>query len=419
MRGGFSGWLTYFRLQCRRILRLLPAIILIGSVFFGAVLLVGRSFFLSDAESDSRKTVRIGVVGDDGDPMISMAFTALKNLDTSRFAISLESMDRESAAAALRRGELQAYVIIPEGFYDSVNYYRNDVPITYVSTDGAIGIGTVMINELAEAVGSLLLESENAVYGMQTCAHDRFSDRFTPQEISDLGSQMTLQYGMAVFSRDTMFGIHETGLVDSLSFRGYYVCAFILLFLLLISVPFSPLHTDRDQSLSRLLRIRGVSCFAQVSAEYLAFVFTVILFTVPVLIGAGALLGLSGLQIPEFSSSSAWKMLSLFPACIPASLTVCGFQFLLYELFTGAVSGILTQVLAALVSAYMSGCFYPISYFPAKMQSFADLLPAGTARILLEKGLLGIPGSGALFRALLWTVVCLVLAALARRLKRR
>ncbi len=417
MRGSASGLLTYFRLQGKRILRLLPAILLVTAVLAGAVLLVGRSFFLSDAGSDSRKSVRIGIVGDYDDPMLSLALTALKNLDTSRFAVSLEPMEENAAVSNLRQGKLQAYIVIPEGFYDSVNYYRNDVQITYVSTDGAVGIGTVMINEIAQAVGALLLESENAVFGMQSYASDHFSDRFTPQEISDLGVQMTMRYGSAVFSRDALFRIHETGLADSLSFRGYYICAFILLFLLLSAIPFSPLHADRDDSLFRLLRLRGISLLAQVFAEYLAFAFTVLLFMLPALAAGGLLIGAAGLSVPEFGASTVREMLSLFPACVFAVLTVCGFQFLLYEVFSGAVPGILIQVLTALSAAYITGCFYPAGYFPEKMQAAAEFLPAGTARILLENRLLGISGGKAVLRALLWTLLCLLLAALTRRIR--
>ena len=412
-----SGWLTYFRLQGKRILRLLPAILLIGVIFLGAVLLVGRSFFISDSAGDFRKSIEIGVTGDTDDPMISMALSALRNLDTSRFAISLKTMTEAEAAAALRRGELQAYLIIPEDFYDSVNYYRNDVQIVYVSTDGAVGIGTVLINEIAQAVGSLLLESENAVYGMQSCVFDRLGDQYTPAQIGNLGEQMTAQYAIAIFGRESMYEVHETGLSDSLSFRGYYVCAFVLLFLLLIAIPFHPLHTDRDDSLSRLLRLRGISCFGQVFAEYLAFVFTVMILMIPALAGAGLLLRASGFSIPEFASSPVQGMLSLFPACCAAILVTGGLQFFLYELFTGAVSGILMQVLAALSGAYISGCFYPISYFPAKMQTVSDLLPAGTARLLLENRALGSYDAGIFLRALLWTVLFLFLSSAARRLK--
>ena len=416
MREGISGWLIYLRLQGKRVFRLLPAILLIGALFLGTVLLVGRSFFLSDASGAEKKAVRLGVVGSLDDPMLSTAVATLQNLDTSRFAITLETMSEEEAASALRRGELQAYILIPDGFYDAVNYYRNDVQITYVSTAGAVGIGTVMINEIAEAVGALLLESENAVYGMQSYASERFGDRFTDGEIGDLGFRMSLRYASAIFRRESMYEVHETGLTNSLTFRGYYVCALLLLFLLLIAVPFSPLHTDRDDSLFRLLRVRGISCFAQVMAEYLAFAVTVVLLTVPVLFLSGALLQTAGFSIPEFSASPISSMLSLFPACIPAVFTVCAMQFLLYELFTGAVSGILVQVLAALTAAYISGCFYPISYFPKTMQFLSDLLPAGTARLLVENGLLGSFDAAVFARALLWIPVCLALAALARRL---
>lgn len=422
MREGFSALLIYLQLQAKRMARVFPSALLVSALFFGAVLLFGRSFFLSDDRREARNTIRIGVVGSFDDPFLQLAVTALKNLDSSRFTADLTVLTENEAASLLRRGELQAYVVIPEGFYESVDSYRNDVQITYVSTSGAVGIGTVMMNEIAEVISRLLTESENAVYGMQVYAGSASAGSLTPEEISELGYALTGRYGAAILRRDGMYEVTETGLSDALSFRGYYLCALLVLLLLFLSVPFGSLYTSRDRSLTRLLRLRGISCFAQAAAEYLVYCAAVLLLCLLFLPLCGLLIGAGGFQIPELShaaagalppdTGAALRMLSLVPPLVPAVLVICSASFLLYELFTGALPGILIQIFAALFFAYLAGCFYPVSYFPEKMRLAADLLPAGTARLILGAGLKGHIEPLPVLRALLTS--CALVAAAAR-----
>ena len=68
---------------------------------------------------------------------------------------------------------------------------------------------------------------------------------------------------------------------------------------------------------------------------------------------------------------------------------ITAFQFLLYQLSDSLVSGVLMQFVSAVLLGYVSGCFYPISFFPRAIRTFSGLLPSGIAREYLSSLLAG------------------------------
>ena len=98
----------YFSAQWKRALRSLP-----GALCANVLLLLSAAllaFFLTKLFSPSAEgsaKLKLGIVGGRGETYLGTGLGMLNNMDSSRFAISYEQMDRESAAAALRRGDGQ------------------------------------------------------------------------------------------------------------------------------------------------------------------------------------------------------------------------------------------------------------------------------------------------------------------------
>ena len=118
----------------------------------------------------------------------------------------------------------------------------------------------------------------------------------------------------------------------------------------------------------------------QITSEYAAYLFlmlinTAVLFCVLV-IGSGEAVAI----IPELAGFTISKALSVFVQFIPAIIAITSLQFLLYELTNSIVSGVLLQVICAIGLAYVSGCLYPISFFPKSIQTLSALTPTGMAR---------------------------------------
>ena len=86
-------------------------------------------FLVSGPLAERQSRYRIGVVGDLSDPYMELGFKALRTFDRSRDMVELISMTEDEAAREFEAGHIIAYVVVPEGFTDSVVHGRNDIPV--------------------------------------------------------------------------------------------------------------------------------------------------------------------------------------------------------------------------------------------------------------------------------------------------
>ena len=122
-----------------------------------------------------------------------------------------------------------------------------------------------------------------------------------------------------------------------------------------------------------------------------------------------------GVDIPEWTDN--------YESCVPVFLgglilvliMIGAMQFFMYELTSGFVSGVLLQFLSAIVLGYLSGCLYPIGFFPHNIQRLANVLPTGIALQYLNHIMLGETFIAERIELLLYSIVFLVLAILVRR----
>jgi ABC-type uncharacterized transport system permease subunit len=118
--------------------------------------------------------------------------------------------------------------------------------------------------------------------------------------------------------------------------------------------------------------------------------------------------------IPELDGMSGGGAIMIFVKFIPAVLAVTALQFLLYELTDSVVSGVLLQFVCAIGLSYISGCFYPISFFPRSIQLLSSVMPSGIARGYLSALISGAECGGELAALMAYTVILLGVAALTR-----
>ena len=189
----------------------------------------------------------------------------------------------------------------------------------------------------------------------------------------------------------------------------------MVLLMLLSGVACCPFFFRRDHALSVLLSADRRGPWHQIAGEYAAYfimmlINTALLFGV-LAIGAGEAVSL----IPELAGLTPGGALLLFLQCLPALLAITALQFALYELVDSVVSGMLCQVLCAIGLAYVSGCLYPIRFFPKSIQVLSALLPSGIARAYLSSCIAGGDGLWAAAALIGYAGLLLGGAVLARR----
>ena len=349
---------SYFGLQLKRAARLLPRMLAVTLLL--AVLSAMSALILTRLNEDdaSQKRLRIGVAGDSGEEILSQALELLQSVDSSRFSVGFERMEEAEGRRLLAKGELNGLVLFPDGFAQAL-WYGEHRPVTYLTRAAGSDVGSLMTRELVASISSLILETENAVYGAQALVREALPD----QDPYRTGDRLVTRYASAILDRQRLYTVELPDAGNALSLAGYYLCGLSLVFVLLWSVSCTPFFSRRSRELGQVLSAEGFGAAGQVFCEFIAF-FLLLLCAMAV---AGLLtfllLGRFGVAIPELQRGEG-SALSLLPALLPPALMLCAFQFLLYELSGSAVSGILLQFLSAVVQGYLSGCFYPSSFFP-------------------------------------------------------
>lgn len=100
---------------------------------------------------------------------------------------------------------------------------------------------------------------------------------------------------------------------------------------------------------------------------------------------------------------------------MPVTAMFAALQFLLYELVTCVVSGLLLQFVCGIGMGYLSGFFYPAAFFPDAIKRIGSILPTGVALQYVDSS---VAEEGALtggFGVLLYLAVFLALSVLVRK----
>ncbi len=393
----------YFYLQCKQLLRFLP-----GALCVVLVLLLGLAGAFSmlvqrDADSEESQKFQIGICGTAGDSLLQMGLAALETFDNTRFSIEILQMEEQEADAALRRGEIPAYVVIPEGFVEGA-FQGKIMPLQFVSTVGAAGMVSVFKEEVTQVVSALVLDAQKGIFGMM----DAF-DGFDVAYDQGLVDGLSIKYVEFVLARDHVYRLRELGIADALSLAEYLLCGLSVLLLMLACLPFAPLMIRQDMSLNRMLAARGKPMLLQSLCELGAY--TLCMFVMLLSLGAVVLVAALGFG----TVVSLGQVLNIILYTVPVVLLVTSMSFLLYSLAGDLISGVLLQFFVTLAMCFISGCMYPVYFFPETVQKLARWLPAGIARDQLA-GYITEEGSAVTAACLLgYSAVFFLIGAAARK----
>ena len=383
----------YLIAQCKRIIKLYPAVLAATAVLVCCLGLLVAVLLQADAGQERKQMVEIGLAGSTEGSYLGFGIHALQSFDSSRFAIDfLELESEEMAKKALEQGKLSAYVLIPDGFVENL-VNGNNVPATYVTSAGAAGIGSMVMNEIAQVISELVKESQNVTYSVQRLLREQGRQDIY-REATD---RLYLRLVNLILGRELLYKLELTGVSGGLSIMDYYICSIAVLFLLFWGIAAAPFLGSRNTAAHKLLCAKGLSAGRQILAEYLSN--TVLLY--------GCFLGVSDL----FRVNTFVWLLGMLPVVVLfATMQLC-----ICELIPDLVTAALTQFLGAVGLGYLSGCFYPITFFPARIQLLASFLPTGAAMRYSGKLLTGQSFVGELAVMGMYGMGCFALTVLIRK----
>lgn len=387
----------YLYLQLKRLLRILLPALVVAAILFGCLALAYQAVVSLTDDTQEQAKIKMGVVGTAGDTFLEMGMLALKTMDSSRFAIDFVQMEESEAEDAMRRGEIAAFAVIPEGFVDAA-MYGEIMPVKYVSTAGAVGLTTLLKDEITKMVEDIVIQTQKGIFGT--------GDAMREEGLSggSAENELTFKYFDFIFARSKMYAVSQLGNGSDIGLEDYLLSGFCVVLLMLICLVFAPTMVRRDMSLSRVLSAGNRSVIGQVICDFAVYLIGIFCI-IAVLMGIAVWTG--------------WVELSagVLLQWIPIVIAMGALSFLLYELTTNLISGVLLQFFALLALCFVSGCFYPVTFFPDSVQTLASYLPTGIARTQLAESFAGVIHFGGALALLGYGVLFFGTAVLIRKAK--
>lgn len=364
--------LKYFFVQLKRLLRYFPGTALVAVLLMLCMLGAYDALTAEPSEEEvGEGRVIVAFTGETDDMFLQMGLSAISNFDTTRFAMEVIQMEQKEALKALERGDVSVCVIVPEGFIEGA--MQGDLmPLRFVSTAGSSGLVTIFKNEITKVVSTILVNSQKGVFAYSDVLgqHELYYGRGEKMDM------MSLHYVDYILVRDRVYSMEELGIGDKLPLEDYLLCGLTILLFMLLCLPFGPMLISGDPALGRMLKSRGIHPLTQLFSEFIAY--TVFSGTI--------LLVLMAIAAPKigFPEVSVW-----LPAMIPVILVIASFSFMVFRCADHIIGGMLMYFFGALALCFVSGCLYPVFFFPVTIQKLAAWLPTGLARMQLSGCLTG------------------------------
>ena len=407
----------YLLIQYKRIFKLLPGIV--AMILVVAVLLSGAGFAIihSDTYSAEKQRYKLGVVGDTDDEMISLGVYMLGTLDESRYMIELvEYEDEEKAKAALRQADVSAYIVITEEFSDALNAMTNDARLKYYATSGQKGISNVMMDEIALIATNIIVNSETGICTLRDLMKEEGYDKdIRHEKVND----MFMTYISALISRTNITEITELGLAGGLSTPAYYFAGLMLFFMLLLSFCGISYFLGVKDARHKFMKSKGINSACQVLGEYIPFL-TINIICVIIIIALLTIAASSGFLTSEELEAMGFKHLhELAVKLLPVSVMFSALGFMIFELLIGVINKILVAFMLYIGMGYVSGYFYPKTFFPELVQKVGEMIPTGVGFSYFSAVLQNNPQGMYLLGMFFYTATFLLIAIWARKQKIR
>lgn len=363
---------SYLLIQIKRLFQVLPMALLFNFLTIAGI--CGIFALKIGTTSKSQSRIGVGIVGSIENKYMKLGVEMLNNMDASRFSIKFINMDETAAKKSLKAGEIIGYFKIDKDFIEALEKGENR-PVEYISS-GA-GMISALSKEVASVFSTLLVNSERAIYATDNYLIDH------PQVYNRerANTEFNIELLKNVMSRGRIYDVKSIDTVSGLSDTDNYICGMSVLFMMLTGLGLGGLLCEKNESLLRVLKSRGLSYGDSLIADMFVISLYIIL---TVLIFTGGM-ALTGAILP-----GNHNFVNLFEYCkdiVFLSVMFASMHLFIYEIIYKRVVAVLAELLLSISLGYIGGCIYPISFFPDIIRKLSIFLPSGAGIQVLSDGM--------------------------------
>lgn len=402
----------YFPAQLKRGARAYPGVLIITLLTLAAIILASVYSVRSIRSDESRSKVIIGLVNNSGEPLFNLGLMALGTVDDTIGAVDLVQMSGDEAEKKMINGDISGYVVIPRGYISKIQSGKNE-PATIYLPPATANLASFLTRELTTLFSDIVTETQTAIYSMQ----DAVKSEGVHVNMNVVLADINMLFFNKVTGRNDYYELRLLGGTDAVPVAVYYVCAAILLLILLWGVAYCRMFINRKYALCRLLASRGTGAFLQIICEYAVFVIFTFLTALMFSAAAGIVFRFVHTGIDVLDRTNVLRCMLFAFRLIPVILAIEAMQLLIYEAASGTVTPVLAQFIALLGCGYLSGLFYPAYFFPGPMRAVGSFLPTGAGLAYLQSCLSGSFDARACLMLAAYAVIFILASAGARRMR--
>ena len=372
--------LQYIRIEFKRAVRAflsgLATLIIISAITVGSA--AALYTLLQSLGISEPVKVAVAVPGDGS--MSRMAIRLLEGMDSIKAVCEFELTDEADAREGMYDGRFGAAIVLPENFYEGVNYGINPPALILIPSDITPGVRN--FGELLETATSLVDTVEGGIYAV-TDAGSVYGMKVARTDMENYLTNIAFD---TLLKRTKFFGESFESSLDVSGLVSYYAVCAGLLIVMITCTGFGYLYSKRSKSVEHSLRRIGLgpvkTGFVKLLVEMcqLVLIFTIYLlvlrlFSHILISRESEALILSGGSVLE-----ACEILSGFKNVIPVLFCICGFSHFIYCLFRGREDSGLILLIIFMIMLVLGGCIVPSVFLPDTAVSVGRFMPAALWR---------------------------------------
>lgn len=354
--------LTYFKLELKRNMKLIPYLITAGIAL--ALIIAAVGFCAGKVMNADKIKSKKNLVFSSSDKsnITKIVVDSLSKSESITSLFNVIEADYEDIDDIAAAPDTIVSIVIPADFMHSLmNGSNYPIKLYFSSTTS---IYSLIITELSYAAQISLQSAESAIYAL----YDYYIAHGKSKYAETANDELNILYMKKAFLRGNMFVKKQLSQTDEGGITRFYICTGILTILLLIGCIFILRTKDTNPFISLKLNQRGVGMMTQ-TITHISCIF-ITMFTLS--LGAAIIfLAYTLIHGDKIKGFIPYMILNLAVTCLCAA----AFINMISSLMRSKYSAILLLFITVITMEFISGAFLPSVFLPDILSDIALYLP--------------------------------------------
>lgn len=399
----------YLRLQLKLYKKLLPKIAL--TMLISVLLLGGVALLFHTINPVKTNTIRIGIVAQKDEPYLNWIVDTIQEAKSAKYTCELTYNDEDNANRKLQSGELTAVFVIPKNYIYSI-IQGDTQPVIIRFGKGQSGITSFLVRLLSDAAADIMLHTQAGIYAMD--------DYYIRKHLSGMQTSealLNINYLQQALTREKLFTLEEAEGTGTLQSGTHYFAVIFLLFFLCMGMCVGKQLLPEPKTMQAKLSAIQLGKTAQAMARLCALLAVYCILYALLACVATLIFKLYRSPLPDTAGYTVAQWLGLWLCMLPSLLLICTILQCIFVWADDLVSGLLFLFFAILFGGYLSGYFYPLSFFPDVLLRLSPYLPTSCLYRYLAACLSGVAIAPMLGRLLAYSTAFVCLSLLGKSVK--